>query len=584
VLDRLVQKVPRLVLPLPGFRVARDVAGVQDPGRRNQDVEPPEGVDSRRRKSLTLPLTRNVALHRKRFAAEPLHGRERIPHPLAPEVGNHDVGALLGEAEGGRPANAACTPGYDCDLSLEPSAHGIDLLGADDAASIPGGRAVQYAYPNRLSTARIDISGALYYSFAQGGQPKGCTPEARMHLAYFTEEPLHTYPVDEARKRGDGVNALLFSNRWFDAEDAARLYAERLAELQLAERVGFDGVMLNEHHNTPFTMHPRINMSAMAAAVATERLKIILLGNPLPLCANPLQLAEELGMIDLVSKGRLVSGFVRGGGIEQLACNANPAYNRELFEEVHDILIKIWTEPGPFRWEGNHFQLRVVNPWTLPYQKPHPRIYIPGAGTPDTIVWAAQHRYPYVALATGEDKALRIWEIYDQAAREAGYEAGPPERGYLLRCHVAETEEKALENAREFYFMTTEFTATFNPDWVSPPGYDPVETRRQRLAAPPYPPPRYEDDMARGRLVTGNPQQVIEKLRWLMERLRPGTLVLWANDGRINHEDSKTCIRLLGEEVLPAVREYAGQLGLKDPFEADTPVSSAFMAREAAAV
>ena len=201
-----------------------------------------------------------------------------------------------------------------------------------------------------------------------------------MHFAYCTEEPLWTYPEDEARKRGDGVNALTFSNRSFNPVDAARLYEERLEELLLAEEVGFDGVMFNEHHNMPFTMHPRVNISAAVAAALTTRLKIILLGNPLPLWSNPLQLAEELGMIDLISKGRLVPGIVRGGGAEQLALNANPAYNRELFEEVHDLLVKIWTAPGPFRWEGNHFQFRVVNPWTLPLQQPHPRIYCPARG------------------------------------------------------------------------------------------------------------------------------------------------------------------------------------------------------------
>jgi alkanesulfonate monooxygenase SsuD/methylene tetrahydromethanopterin reductase-like flavin-dependent oxidoreductase (luciferase family) len=397
-----------------------------------------------------------------------------------------------------------------------------------------------------------------------------------MHIAYFTEEPLHTYPVDEARKRGDGANALTFSNRWFDAGDAARLYQERLTELLLAEEVGFDGVMFNEHHNTPFTMHPRVNISAAVAAAVTKRLKIILLGNPLPLWANPLMLAEELGMIDLISGGRLVAGIVRGGGIEQLACGVNPAYNRELFEEVHDFLIKVWTEPGPFRWEGGHIQLRTVNPWTLPLQKPHPRIYVPGAGTRETVEWAAHRRYPYMAMGTSEEKALLVWELYNQAAREAGYEAGPPEHGYLLKCHVAPTEEQALRNAREYYFMVQDgLTATFNPDWVSPPGYDPEHGRRQRVASAPYPAPRFEDELARGRLVAGTPAQVIEKLRWLMERLRPGTMVLWANDGRIGHEDSKTCIRLLGEEVLPALRETARALDLKDPFEAGTPVSQA---------
>ena len=110
----------------------------------------------------------------------------------------------------------------------------------------------------------------------------------------------------------------------------------------------------------------------------TKRVKIVLLGNPLPIADNPVRLAEELAMIDLVSKGRLVSGFVRGGGVESLATNVNPAYNRERFNEAHDIIIKTWTQPGPFRWEGSHYQLRVVNPWVLPFQQPHPRVWIPG--------------------------------------------------------------------------------------------------------------------------------------------------------------------------------------------------------------
>ena len=83
-------------------------------------------------------------------------------------------------------------------------------------------------------------------------------------------------------------------------------------------------------------------------------------------------------MIDMISKGRLVSGFVRGGGQEQLATGVNPAFNRERFEEAHDLIVKAWTQPGPFRWEGTHYQHRVVNPWAVPLQKPYPRVWIPG--------------------------------------------------------------------------------------------------------------------------------------------------------------------------------------------------------------
>src|SRR5260370_8427965 len=98
-----------------------------------------------------------------------------------------------------------------------------------------------------------------------------------------------------------------------------------------AEEVGLDGVMLNEHHGTAFCMGAVMNVEAAILARITKRVRIVLLGNPLPTLKNPLRMAEELAEIDLISHGRLVPGWVRGAGSEQLFNNANPAYNRENF-------------------------------------------------------------------------------------------------------------------------------------------------------------------------------------------------------------------------------------------------------------
>lgn len=171
-----------------------------------------------------------------------------------------------------------------------------------------------------------------------------------------------------------GATALMFSNKHFDPVAGSRIYNEYLEHYILADELGIDGIMLNEHHNAPFCMQAKTNIFASIVAAATKRAKIVILGNPLPLCDNPIRLAEELAMIDMISKGRLVSGFVRDGGQEQLAAGVNPAFNRERFEEAHDLIVKIWTQPGPFRWEGTHYQHRVVNPWAVPLRKPHPRI------------------------------------------------------------------------------------------------------------------------------------------------------------------------------------------------------------------
>jgi len=126
-----------------------------------------------------------------------------------------------------------------------------------------------------------------------------------MHMMYFTEQSMGAYPEEEGRKHHYTV--LTFSNRFFDSQEGARLYNERLREYQLAEEVGYDGVALNEHHNAPFCMQAAISVWAAALAVATKRVKIVLLGYPLPVADNPLRVAEELGMVDMISNGRLVS-------------------------------------------------------------------------------------------------------------------------------------------------------------------------------------------------------------------------------------------------------------------------------------
>src|SRR5256885_16376727 len=83
--------------------------------------------------------------------------------------------------------------------------------------------------------------------------------------------------------------------------------------------------------------------------------------------------------------------------------------------------------------------------------------------------------------------------------------------------------------------------------------------------------PRYRPELEKQledlMIIAGTPKQVIAKLRILLEETRPGILGVWGNDGNVTHEDAKTCIRLLGQEGFPAVREMAKELDLKSPVE-----------------
>lgn len=212
-----------------------------------------------------------------------------------------------------------------------------------------------------------------------------------MKVYYFSEFPYHGYP-DEA---GDKYPSLrpTFPNSYFNPEVASDLFKRYFDECQYVDELGYYGIMVNEHHTTPSCMNASCNMTAVVLARTTQQAKISLLGNILPILDNPARLAEEIAMIDVISGGRVISGMVRGVGVETVSTNINPVRNPERFEECHDPIIKTWATPGPFRWEGGHYHFRVVNPWMMPVQKPHPPVWVPGTASPETAQWATRHGY-----------------------------------------------------------------------------------------------------------------------------------------------------------------------------------------------
>ena len=299
-----------------------------------------------------------------------------------------------------------------------------------------------------------------------------------------------------------------------------------------------------------------------------------------------MRLAEELAMIDMISKGRLVSGFVRGGGQEQLATGVNPAFNRERFEEAHDLVVAAWTAPGPVPLGGHALPApRRQSVGGAAAEALSARLDPRRAVSQETIIWAAKQRYPYIALNTSIEATKKIWKIYDEAALETGYEAGPENRGYLQQVHVSDSEEKAEKNARQFLWMQGEFTGLAHPVWANPSGYFSPTLRRNFVefavgrAENPRGRPTFEQQVADGRVFFGTPKTVIPKLRRVLEETRPSIYGIWGNDGTVSDEDARTCIRLLGQEVMPAMREIGKELGLKDPFETQRAGASQILDR-----
>jgi len=379
---------------------------------------------------------------------------------------------------------------------------------------------------------------------------------------FFTEMGYTAYPQDEARRHG--YNNLMFPNTHYSPERAQQLYGMYFEELQYCTEAGFDGVMINEHHNNPLSMMPSVNVIGAILARTTRKGRIVFLGNVLPIHDNPLRVAEEIGMIDVLSGGRVVCGFVRGIGQESFATNTNPVYNRERFDEAHDLILKAWTTPGPFRWEGKHYHYRVVNPWVRPLQKPHPPIWIPGVASPESVRWAAEHRYPYVALAPALDLIEEIYGLYDEVAAAEGFTPTAEQRGYAIRVSVADSDEQAYEQGRHFFWQLGTSFGVAPRHWQAPPGYltrAAVQGQRQQRRAaadvtPGGPSLDYEEAHATYQIVSGNPDTVIKKLKHIIDLVDPGYMILWGREGPMSHEVAMRAIDLLGQEVIPALKEY----------------------------
>ena len=385
-------------------------------------------------------------------------------------------------------------------------------------------------------------------------------PKDKVEVYYFTEQPYGHVNDQDLEKYDSG--RLGFPNTHFDPEKAHVLYNEYHEQYALADEVGFDGIMSNEHHASYWCMKPSVNLDAAVISKVTKRVKIAILGNVIAI-NDPIRMAEEIAMLDCYSGGRIISGFVRGTAVETLQGGIAPPENRERFEEAHDLILKCWTEPGPFRHEGKYYQYRVINPWVVPMQKPHPDIWFPGTGSPESVVWAAKHRHPYMNLGALVDTTEWLKQVYIDTAHEEGYKPGPEHFGYLLRCLVADTDEKAIEIGREFMW-TIGHRSRGPMEHNDPPGYQSREAVSVKAQRPTGSVTgsgglgvglSYEELQGVNNIIVGNPETVTRKLSEVIERLSPGYLHIYGNEGAMAHSDVMRSIDLLGKEVIPALHE-----------------------------
>lgn len=372
-----------------------------------------------------------------------------------------------------------------------------------------------------------------------------------MRAYYFTEMPYPYYPPDAA----EDINSqrVILSNSYCDPVVASDLYNRYLDEYEYADELGLD-LMLNEHHQSVTCIDSVMPLTAATLARRTKNAKILLLGPPLAHRDNPVRVAEEVAFLDCVSQGRIISGFVRGVPTECHPANTNPALTRERFEESHDLIMKAWTDPGPFSWEGRYWHYRYVNPWPRPFQQPHPPIWVTGS-SPDNIRWIADHGYVHANFLQAYEDQESQHQVYRERCAEVGLaEPGPDKFAFLCMAYVAETDQRAQEEGRALMWY---LEAVRHPAFWNPPGYNLPDAAAcmymKRSSQRDY--GTWEDLNKNGIAIWGNPDTVIKKIKYLHDRCQVGHLMMMMQAGFMPTEHTRKSLKLFAEEVYPAIRE-----------------------------
>ncbi len=360
-------------------------------------------------------------------------------------------------------------------------------------------------------------------------------------------------------------------NKLWDREKSKGLLNGYIDQLAYADTIGFDGMVLNEHHQNIYGLMPSPNIIASALTQKTTHGKIVVLANLLPLHGNPLRVAEEYAMLDNMSNGRVIAGLAPGGGQETFNYNTPAAIQREQFWEAVELIEQAWTREGPFAFEGKHYPLRYVNPWPQPQQRPHPPIWIPGSQSKETMRQCARRDHCYFLSSRVHGGAIaKVRQEFTKILEDAGKRYDPFRMGILMSAYVSETDEQAREEAHEgvWYFLKNCLkghlrnfegrSMTFGP---AVPNVDVADYRRVLENTQPGRRPMLGDAddwdalIKAQSIIVGSPDTVYRQISELVRETQVGNLLIQFHMGNMRDDLARKSMRLFATQVAPRLRE-----------------------------
>lgn len=330
------------------------------------------------------------------------------------------------------------------------------------------------------------------------------------------------------------------------------LFEEGVQQIQYSEALGFDYCLIAEHHFTNYGNSPAPLMQALYIGQRTKRLRIGTAAVILPVW-QPLRLAEEIAVLDNLIDGRLMCGVGRGyQAYEMAGFGGNIAESRQKFHETLDVMLQAWTQDEAFTYHGEYVQIpSPVTVFPKPLQKPHPPLWLAGTSAESMQLAARMDMLPLSSGMMGMGNVRGQFATLVRAHAALGKPIHNLRLGMQSVTHVAPTDAEA-------------FAALPYARWQNRAqrGLNRQDVKNGRVNAVPYE-GEVDEETYRNRLFFGSPATVIEKFKRAAEA---GVTHVsnWMMFGGIEHEKLMRSIRLMGEEVIPALRDVHPPAGLAE--------------------
>ncbi len=383
-----------------------------------------------------------------------------------------------------------------------------------------------------------------------------------MRYWFFSEQQYHP-----AWFSVEGPTCITVPNGVVDPKVAADLFDRYYAEFQLADKLGFD-IAVNEHHASISCMSISPLMTLAAVARMTTNARLLSIGTQMVNRTDPIRIAEEIAMVDLLSRGRLEAGLIKGTSVEVFASSANPVNMSKRFWETHDVVKKaLTTHDAPFRWDSENYHYRNVNVTPTPYQRPHPPFWAVG-GSPNSSREIGVHGYTMTVFGMGVDPTRICFDAYREAFKTQFGKAAPDDRfAFHSLCVVGPNEAEAkrrIEKLHDFYKSVYRKTFVHN----NPPGYASAKdvakglrSGKIQLEAGMGPPPSVKECIDTGKFIVGTPDQVARRIVEIDGTLGGIGHLLMQSGGSLTFEETSDHLHLMRDEVIPQVKKVMGRRG-----------------------